>query len=70
MFKAKRIDTGEIQTVLSVCFNDCLTQTHFFVWDNNGWRWRPAKKYVPPNVDPVEAGLIETTDIIDDDSPF
>lgn len=70
MFRAKRIDTGEIQTVLSVTFDDLLTQTHFFVWDKNGWRWRPAKMYVPPNVDPVEVGLIKTTNIANDGPPF
>lgn len=49
MFKAKRIDTGEIQTILSV-YHDCnFHQTYFFVWDNDGWRWRPAHKYIPPN---------------------
>ena len=50
MFKAKRIDTGEIETILAVNYYDALQQTYFLVWANNGWRWRPAHKYVPPNV--------------------
>ena len=51
MFKAKRIDSGAIETVLAVIHDDTFHQTYFFVWANNGWRWRPAHKYVPPNVD-------------------
>jgi len=51
MFKAKRIDTGEIDTVLAVNFYDGLQQTYFLIW-KDGWRWRPAHKYVPPNVNP------------------
>lgn len=74
MFKVKRIDTGEIQTVLSVEFDNIFHQTHFLVWDNNGWRWRPATKYVPPNVNPNEIKSIkkykESTELIDDDPPF
>ena len=54
MFKAKRIDTGEIQTILAVDYNDEFHQTYFLVWDNKAWRWRPAHKYVPPNV-PIES---------------
>ena len=50
MFKAKRIDNGEIETVLAVDYNDTFHQTYFLVW-KDGWRWRPAHKYVPPNVE-------------------
>ena len=50
MFKAKRIDTDEIDVVLAVNYNDTFQQTYFLIW-KNGWRWRPAHKYVPPNVD-------------------
>lgn len=51
MFNAKRIDSGKIYQVLDVIFNDTFHTTHFLVWDNNGWRWRPADKFVPPNVE-------------------
>lgn len=77
MFKAKRIDTEEVQIVLSVFYDYDFHQTYFLVWDNNGWRWRPAHKYVPPGVDVkdvvpinVKTSLREVTDIIDDDPPF
>lgn len=51
MFKVKRIDTGVIYQVLDVWFDDVLHQTYFLIWDNNGWRWRPAHKFVPPGVE-------------------
>lgn len=51
MFKAKRIDTGEIYTVLDTYFDDMFHYTYFLVWDNNGWRWREACMFVPPNVE-------------------
>ena len=50
MFKAKRIDTGEIQTILSVYFDETLHQTYFLIWDN-GWKWRPSHRYIPPNME-------------------
>ena len=49
MFKAKRKSTGEILQVLSVFTPPELDVTYFFVWENNGWRWRPANSFVPPN---------------------
>lgn len=49
MFKAKRKDTGEVFQVLDTWFDEIFHQTYFFVWDNDGWRWRPATKFVPPN---------------------
>lgn len=74
MFKAKRIDSGAIETVLAVIHDDTFHQTYFFVWANNGWRWRPAHKYVPPNVNPDDIPEIkkykESSDYIDDDPPF
>lgn len=77
MFKAKRIDTGEIETVLSVNYNDTWHQTYFLVWSNNAWRWRPAHKYVPPNVNPKDIAPInirtemkQAGDLIDEDPPF
>ena len=74
MFKAKRIDTGEIETVLAVDYNDTFHQTYFLVW-KNGWRWRPAHKYVPPNVsieslDAINVRTTIATDLIDEDPPF
>ena len=75
MFKAKRIDTSEIETVLAVDYNDTFHQTYFLVWSNNAWRWRPAHKYVPPNV-PIESlnainvRTVIATDLIDEDPPF
>lgn len=50
MFKAKRIDNDNIETVLAVDHNDTFQQTYFLIW-KDGWRWRPAHKYVPPSVD-------------------
>lgn len=49
MFKAKNIKNGLIYQVLDTYFDDLFHQTYFLVWDNDGWRWRPAKNYVPPN---------------------
>lgn len=49
MFKVKRIDSGKIYTVLSVYFEITFHQTYFLIWDNGGWRWRPADKFIPPN---------------------
>lgn len=49
MFKAKRKSNGEILQVLSVYIDDVNGTTFFFVWENNGWRWRPADSFVPPN---------------------
>lgn len=51
MFKAKRKDTGAIHVVLDTFFDYMYQYTYFLVWDNNGWRWRPADMYVPPNVE-------------------
>ena len=50
MFKAKRIDSGVIDMFLAVDHNDTFQQTYFLIW-KDGWRWRPAHKYVPPSVD-------------------
>ena len=50
MFKAKRIDNGDIDLVLAVNYHDTFHQTYFLIW-KDGWRWRPANSYVPPNVD-------------------
>lgn len=77
MFKAKRIDNGNIETILAVDYNDTFHQTYFLVWSSGAWRWRPAHKYVPPNVDPralnkipVRTELTQAGDLIDEDTPF
>lgn len=77
MFKAKRIDNGNIETVLAVDYNDTFHQTYFLVWSAGAWRWRPAHKYVPPNVDPgalnkinVRTEIAKAGDLIDEDTPF
>lgn len=58
MFKVKRIDNGELETVLAVDYHDVLHQTYFLTWSNNAWRWRPAHKYVPPNVSVESLGPV------------
>ena len=57
MFKAKRIDNEEIETILAVDYFDSFHQTYFLTW-KDGWRWRPAHKYVPPNVNPEDIAPI------------
>ena len=75
MFKVKRIDTEEIETVLAVDYFDAWHQTYFLVWSKGAWRWRPAHKYVPPNVPieslgPVNLRTSIAGDIVDEDPPF
>ena len=50
MFKAKRIDTGQVYTVLAVHCEPPFHHTFFLIWDNWGWRWREADKFIPPNI--------------------
>ena len=49
MFRAKRKNTEEIFQVLDTYLDEIFGQTYFLIWENNGWRWRPAKNFVPPN---------------------
>ena len=77
MFKAKRIDNGNVETILAVDYNDTWHQTYFLVWSAGAWRWRPAHKYVPPNVNPgtlnkinVRTEIAQAGDLIDEDTPF
>ena len=51
MFKVKNKKTSEIIQVLSVYMDPIYSKTFFFVWENNGWRWRNSDNYVPPNFD-------------------
>lgn len=68
MFKVKRIDNGELETVLAVDYHDVLHQTYFLTWSNNAWRWRPAHKYVPPNVEPTDIAPINIRTQIGEDN--
>ena len=77
MFKAKRIDTDEIETILAVDYFDTWHQTYFLTWSNKAWRWRPAHKYVPPNINPetlnainVKTEIAAAGDLIDENTPF
>lgn len=49
MFKVKHINNKQIYQVLDTYFDETFHQTYFLIWDNDGWRWRPAANYVPPN---------------------
>ena len=57
MFKVKNTKTKEIVQVLEATTDEIFGTTFFLVWENNGWRWRPAKNYVPPNYE-LEEGQI------------
>lgn len=54
MFKVKRRLTGEIHMVLDVYVEDLHGVTYFLIWENDGWRWRPADSFVPPNYERKE----------------
>ena len=54
MFKVKRKETGEICQVLDTYCEQPFHFTYFLIWDNDGWRWRPADKFVPPNYNKKE----------------
>ena len=43
------IKTKEIIQVLDTMVDDVYGVTFFLIWENNGWRWRDAKNFVPPN---------------------
>lgn len=49
MFKVKRKDADKIYQVLDTYCDNLFHYTYFLIWDNDGWRWRPADKFVPPN---------------------
>ena len=49
MFKVKRIDTEQIYMVLDTYCEPTFHQTYFLIWDNDGWRWRPSDRFVPPS---------------------
>ena len=56
MFKVKRIKDGEIFQVLDTYIDDVYGITYFFLWDNDGWRWRAAKNFCPPNYEVKKDG--------------
>lgn len=51
MFKVKNIKTNEIVQVLDT-YCDEYGKTWFLLWINDGWRWRAANDFVPPNFSP------------------
>lgn len=51
MFKVKRIKDGVIVQVLDTYCDNEFGSTFFFIWENDGWRWRPANNFIPPNVE-------------------
>lgn len=52
MFKVKEIKTGDIYEVLDTYCGDApFHHTYFLIWKNLGWRWYPAKNFIPPNVE-------------------
>lgn len=51
MFKVKKISTGEIFQVLDTHVDDYFNITYFLIWENNGWRWRLAKNFIPPGIE-------------------
>lgn len=48
MFKVKEIKTGKIFQVLDVYCDD-YSKSWFLLWIDDGWRWRAADEFVPPN---------------------
>lgn len=51
MFKVKSKKKDEIIQVLSAHCDE-YGKTWFLIWENNGWRWRAANDFVPPNYQP------------------
>ena len=51
MFKVKRRKNNEIVQVLDTTIDEVCGTTFFLIWENDGWRWRSADNYVPPNYD-------------------
>lgn len=48
MFKVRRRGKEEIVQVLDTTCDD-FGKAYFLIWENDGWRWRPADNFVPPN---------------------
>lgn len=49
MFKVKDKKTKQIVTVLDTAIDEIYGETFFLIWENKGWRWRNAQRFVPPN---------------------
>lgn len=49
MFNVKNIKNEENTKVLDVYLDPVFGVTMFLIWENGGWRWRPASNYIPPN---------------------
>ena len=57
MFKVKNKKTGEIIQVLDTTCDE-YGGTWFLIWINDGWRWRAANNYVPPNYEPKKKWIV------------
>ena len=57
MFKVKRIRSNEIIQVLNATCDE-YGKTWFLIWENGGWRWRPANDFCPPNYKPKKKLII------------
>lgn len=51
MFKVKNRKTGEIIQVLDTHCDE-YGGAWFLIWASDGWRWRAADNFVPPNYEP------------------
>ena len=49
MFKVKRKRDNHIFQVLDVYCEPPHHITYFLIWENDGWRWRLADNFTPPN---------------------
>ena len=57
MFKAKEIKTNQIVQILDT-YCDEYGKTWFLIWENDGWRWRAASAYCPPNYNPKKKIIV------------
>lgn len=51
MFNVKRITDEKIFQVLDTYLDLQFQTTYFLIWENDGWRWRNAKNFIPPNIE-------------------
>ena len=49
MFNAKYLKNNKVYQILDTYLDPIYPVTMFLIWDNGGWRWRPASNFVPPN---------------------
>ena len=57
MFKVKNKKTNEIIQVLDA-YCDAYGGSWFLIWENDGWRWRAANNFVPPNYVPKKKVIV------------